>query len=84
MIYHGFYKENTRWIGDAVAEGVHFLHGKMPLYAGLYLPDFKSSGDLKNGIRYALNSGAGGISFFGKVTDGDLACLEEVTRQFLA
>jgi len=84
MIYHGFYKENTRWIGDAVAEGVHFLHGKMPLYAGLYLPDFKSSGDLKEGIRYALNNGAGGISFFGKVTDGDLACLQEVAGQFLA
>lgn len=84
MIYHGFYKENTRWIGDAVAEGVHFLQGKMPLYAGLYLPDFKSSGDLKAGIQYALAAGAGGISFFGQVKDGDLACLEEVSRQFLA
>jgi len=82
MIYHGFYKENTRWIGDAVAEGIHFLHGKMPLYAGLYLPDFKSSGDLKEGIRYALENGAGGISFFGSVKDGDLACLQEVVRQF--
>jgi len=84
MIYHGFYKENTRWIGDAVAEGVHFLHGKMPLYAGLYLPDFKSSGELKEGIRYALENGAGGISFFGQVKDGDLACLQEVANQFLS
>jgi len=82
MIYHGFYKENTRWIGDAVAEGIHFLHGKMPLYAGLYLPDFKSSGDLKDGIRYALQNGAGGVSFFGNVKDGDLACLQEIAKQF--
>ena len=84
MIYHGFYKEHTRWIGDAVAEGVHFLHGKMPLYAGLYLPDFSGTGDLKDGIRYALENGAGGISFFGQVTDGDLACLQEVSRLFLS
>ena len=84
MIYHGFYKEPTRWIGDAVKEGVHFLAGKMPLYAGLYISDFKSSGDLKDGIRYALENGAAGISFFGHLGDGELACLEEVSRQFLA
>ena len=82
MVYHGFYKEPTRWIGDAVADGVHFLHGKMPLYAGLYLSDFKDSGDLKAGIRYALENGAGGISLFGHVTDGDLACLQEVSSVF--
>ena len=84
MIYHGFYKEPTRWIGDAVKEGVHFLASKMPLYAGLYLSDFKNSGDLKLGIRYALENGAAGISFFGHLDDGQLACLEEVSRQFLA
>lgn len=82
MIYHGFYKETTRWIGDAVAEGVHFLCNKMPLYAGLYLPDFKSTGELKEGLNYALGNGAAGISFFGKVTDGDLACLQEVLPKY--
>ena len=84
MIYHGFYKEPTRWIGDAAKEGVHFLASKMPLYAGLFLSDFKNSGDLKDGIRYALDNGAAGISFFGHLDDGELACLEEVSREFLA
>lgn len=65
MIYHGFYKEKVRWIGDAVAEGVHFLAGAFPLYAGLYLSDFKNDEEVKQGIQLAMQNGAAGVSLFG-------------------
>ncbi len=68
MIYHGFYQEDVKWIGDAVKEGVHFLHGKFPIYAGLFLPDFKNMEELAQGIQYAINNGAAGISIFGHAT----------------
>ena len=78
MIYHGFYKEKVSWIGDAVKEGTHFLAGKFPLYAGLYLSDFKSDDEIRQGIQYALKNGAAGVSFFGNVEDGNvLSILKE-------
>jgi len=76
MIYHGFYKENVAWIGDAVAEGVKALNGKFPLYAGLYLSDFKNDAEIQQGIQNALHNGAAGVSFFGTVTDGVLQALK--------
>jgi len=66
MIYHGFYLEPVQWIGTAVAEGVQALNGKYPLYAGLYLPDFKNLTELQEGIIQAKNNGAAGISLFGE------------------
>jgi hypothetical protein len=85
MIYHGFYKEGVRWIGDAVAEGVHFLDGKFPLYAGLYLSDFKSDDEIRQGIQYALKNGAAGVSLFGDVSKGKvLDILHEETGVFKA
>jgi len=81
MIYHGFYKENVQWIGDAVAEGVRLLHGKSPLYAGLYLPDFKNNDELKQGMKYALQNGAAGISIFGNATDEVLHTLKEISTK---
>lgn len=80
MIYHGFYKEGVRWIGDAVKEGTHFLAGKFPLYAGIYLSDFKSDDEIAQGIRYALMNGAAGISIFGNAEKGNvLKVLKEET-----
>ncbi|TDQ11387.1 family 10 glycosylhydrolase [Pedobacter metabolipauper] len=78
MIYHGFYKEPVEWIGDAVKEGTNGLKGKFPLYAGLYLPDFKSDKELKSGMEYAMQNGAAGISIFGDVTDTVLEILKSV------
>jgi hypothetical protein len=78
MIYHGFYREQTSWIGDAVEEGIHFLSGKFPLYAGVFLPDFKSMNDLEEGIKVAIENGASGISLFGNVNENVL----EVMRKF--
>ena len=77
MIYHGFYKENVSWIGDAVEDGVHFLAGKFPLYAGLYLPDFKSEDELKQGIQFAMKNGAKGVSLFGSVSLQTLDILKQ-------
>ncbi|MGZ3927214.1 MAG: hypothetical protein ACXVJG_09680, partial [Mucilaginibacter sp.] len=83
MIYHGFYKEQVSWIGDAVAEGIHFLAGTFPLYAGLYLSDFKSDDEIRQGIQYALKNGASGISLFGDLTKGNtLNILHEETNGF--
>ncbi len=79
MIYHGFYKEKVGWIGDAVAEGVHFLAGEFPLYAGLYLSDFKSDEEISEGIQLALKNGASGVSFFGNVTPQVLNILKQAT-----
>jgi hypothetical protein len=76
MIYHGFYREKVDWIGNAVAEGIHFLAGSFPLYAGLYLPDFKSDEEIAQGISVAFANGASGISFFGDVKPNVLAVLQ--------
>lgn len=80
MIYHGFYKENVKWIGAAVAEGVRGIDGRFPLYAGIYLPDFANNREIEDGIRYALDNGASGISIFGKVTDEVLNIIKTVAK----
>jgi hypothetical protein len=76
MIYHGFYNEPVQWIGDAVAEGVAGIGGRFPLYAGLYLPDFKNVDEVKAGMEAALNNGAAGISLFGSIDEKVLAVLK--------
>lgn len=80
MIYHGFYKEQVRWIGDAVEEGQHFLNGRFPLYAGLYLPDFKNNAELEEGIAVALKNGAAGVSLFGDIKEETLSILAKFKR----
>jgi len=81
MIYHGFYKEPVAWIGDAVQEGVQGLHQKFPLYAGLYLPDFKSAREVEEGMLLAMQKGAAGISIFGDVTDDVLQALQNASAK---
>ncbi len=78
MTYHGFYKEDISWIGDAVAEGVRGIGGKFPLYAGLYIPDFKSQQDIKAAIEVAMQNGAAGVSIFGRLDAGLLEILKQV------
>jgi hypothetical protein len=77
MIYHGFYKEDVSWIGDAVEEGLSGLAGKFPLYAGLFLPDFADMNELRKGIDSALRNGASGVSLFGNITDQILEVLSK-------
>lgn len=77
MIYHGFYRENVDWIGDAVDEGVKDLHGKFPLFAGLFLPDFNGNyADLNLAVKLAVKNGAAGVSIFGDVTQEVLKALK--------
>jgi hypothetical protein len=78
MIYHGFYKEDTSWIGDAVAEGVKGINGKFPMYAGLYMPDFKNEAEIKSAVEGAMQNGAAGVSIFGKVDTAVLNILKSV------
>jgi hypothetical protein len=78
MIYHGFYNEQVKWIGDAVAEGIRGIDGRFPLYAGVFLSDFANAQELDAGMRYALDNGASGISFFGEVTDEILKVLKKL------
>ena len=63
MVYHAFYKEDVAWIERATREGVDGLHGRIPLYTGLYVPDLTPA-DLARAARYALAGGAGGICLF--------------------
>lgn len=82
MIYHGFYKEDVAWIGSAVKQGLRGLDGRYPIYAGLYVPDFKDVQDFEEGVKYALNNGASGVSIFGDVSDELLAVINKYkTRQ---
>lgn len=81
MIYHGFYKENVSWIGDAVAEGIRGIDGRFPLYAGLYLPDFANDQEVAEGVRYALKNGASGVAIFGEMTDGVLEAVKEASAK---
>ena len=81
MIYHGFYKESVSWIGDAVKEGVNGLCGRVPLYAGLFLSDFKSDEEIHQGITISLQNGASGIVFFGNVDGRVLTIFEQALKE---
>jgi uncharacterized lipoprotein YddW (UPF0748 family) len=81
MIYHGFYRENVHWIGQAVKEGVRALNGKIPLYAGLYLLDFKNDQEIHQGIVNALHNGAHGVTIFSNPDQRVLDILKSATQQ---
>ena len=63
MVYNGFYKQGVPWIERATREGVEALGGRLPLYAGLYVPDLPPP-DLAEAVRRALAGGAAGVSIF--------------------
>jgi len=74
MLYHSFYEEPVSWIGDAAREGVSALAGRVPLYAGLYLPDLAPA-ELAQAIEHARAAGAAGFALFelDGITDEHLA-----------
>ncbi len=81
MTYNKFYQEDVKWIGDAVKEGVHFLHDQIPLYAGLYLPDFDNDyQQVAEAIHVAINNKARGVSLFGHISEEVLKTLKEAIR----
>jgi len=57
------------------------LKDGVPLYAGLFLSDFKNQAELSAGIKYALENQAAGICFFGGVSDDVLATLKQATSK---
>jgi uncharacterized lipoprotein YddW (UPF0748 family) len=63
MIYNGFYKEDVPWVERATREGVQALASRIPLYAGLYVPDLRPD-TLAEAVRRAQAGGANGISVF--------------------
>jgi uncharacterized lipoprotein YddW (UPF0748 family) len=81
MIYNGFYKEAVPWVERATKEGVTALGGRIPLYAGLYVPDL-SPADLATAIDLAYSAGATGISVFqgNTLTSEHLAAIEPVLK----
>jgi uncharacterized lipoprotein YddW (UPF0748 family) len=63
MLYHNFYLEDVDWIGRAAREGVVALGGRIPLYAGLFLPRLNVT-ELRRAIDLAREAGAGGVALF--------------------
>lgn len=63
MVYHKFYKEDVAWIEKAVREGRKALPKRVPLYAGLYVPDLPPA-DLGPAVERAFAGGAQGVSLF--------------------
>jgi uncharacterized lipoprotein YddW (UPF0748 family) len=63
MIYHNFYEKPVAWIEEATREGVTALGGRMPLYAGLFVPALTPD-ELAEAARRARAGGAAGIVIF--------------------
>ena len=80
MIYHGFYSEEVDWIGYATKQGVSDVKSKnIAINTGLYIPDFKSTDELKQAILLAKEKGAKGVAFYeGKtLTEAYLQTIKE-------
>jgi hypothetical protein len=81
MIYHGFYSEEVDWIGYATQQGVSDVKStNIAINTGVYIPDFKSTEELKQSIILAKENGAKGVAFYeGKtLTDAYLQTIKEV------
>jgi uncharacterized lipoprotein YddW (UPF0748 family) len=63
MIYHSFYNEPVEWIEQATREGVEALGGKMPLYAGLFIPALTPI-ELAQAVQHSAAGGARGVVLF--------------------
>ena len=81
MIYHKFYDEPPEWIESASREGVEALRGKLPLYAGVFVPELP--GDLTGeALNLALRGGAHGVSLFSAeaLTDAQLTAVARAKK----
>ena len=63
MLYHNFYEEDVDWIGRGAREGVVALEGRIPLYAGLFLPRLDPV-QLARAIERSREAGAQGVALF--------------------
>ena len=81
MIYHGFYNEDTDWIGFATRQGVKDVKGKgINVNTGLYIPSFKSKAELWEAITLSIENGASGVTFFDgpALTDEYLLTIKDI------
>ncbi len=65
MTYHSFYLQGVDWIGDCVLENIQSV--LFPVYAGLYMPDFKTTSDFAEALKVVKHNGGSGVSLFGGV-----------------
>ncbi|NKB88520.1 MAG: hypothetical protein GKS06_09890 [Acidobacteria bacterium] len=70
MLYQSFYLEPVDWIEEGAREGVTALAGRIPLYAGLYVPELTPA-ELAQAVEAARAGGAAGISLFESRTPTD-------------
>lgn len=82
MIYHEFYEQPVRWIGEATREDVAALDGRAKIMSGLYVPSL-SPAKLADAIALARRAGANGVSLFdsGALTDDHLAVVRKAVRE---
>ena len=80
MLYHNFYLEDVNWIGRATREGVEALKGRVPLYAGLFVPRLKPE-ELRRAISLTRDAGAAGVALFSlpRLTQPHLDVVKDLT-----
>ncbi len=85
MMYHNFYNENINWIGFSTAQGVREIHGRYPLYSGLFIPAL-SPKELKEAILISKKNGAAGVAFFSmrSLSDEHLKVIKQLNDEFNA
>lgn len=63
MTYPGFYSEGVGWIGKCITEGRREVKDRVPVYAGLFIPDLKPD-QMVEAIKSAMLNGASGVVIF--------------------
>ncbi len=63
MIYHNFYEKDIDWIEVATREGIEALHGRYPLYSGLFVPAIAPD-KIQQAVDFAMKGGAKGVCLF--------------------
>ncbi len=83
MLYQNFYDENINWIGFCTAQGVREVHGRFPIYSGLFIPAL-SPEKLKEAILISKKNGAAGATFFNmrSLTDAHLKVIKQLYDEF--
>jgi len=79
MTYHSFYLQPPSWIGECVLEGIQAV--SVPVYAGLFMPDFKDQEDFRLGLDVAVGNGARGVSLFGNVGEVHWETFERFAKE---
>ena len=83
MLYQNFYNQNLKWIGFSVQQGLREIHGRFPLYAGLYIPSL-SPEELKEAVIIAKENSASGVSLFdiSALDNKHLTIISQLNKEF--